>query len=49
MSWYSDGEPFNEYDPEYCERVRCTRSTGKEYCDRCIKRMKEQRESEDEE
>ena len=37
MSWYSDGEPFNEFDPPWCER--CTRSDlTKEKCDRCCER-----------
>ena len=48
MSWYSDGEPFDERDPDYCERIKCDRPTGKDYCDRCMERLKERLESEDE-
>ena len=47
MSWYSDNEPFDEYDPEYCERIKCNESKGKEYCDNCMKALWLQ-ESEDE-
>ncbi len=35
MSWYSDGERFNEHEPEYCKR--CTRENlTKGKCDRCF-------------
>jgi len=43
MSWYSDGEPFNEYDPPYCEN--CTRGYSKQECDWCKKMHLEFEES----
>ena len=46
MSWYSDGERFDEYDPPYCER--CTRGTSYEECRAC-ERMHAEAEAEDEE
>jgi hypothetical protein len=36
MSWYSDGEAFNEYDPPYCEN--CDRGFTKAECDACAER-----------
>lgn len=33
MSWYSDQEPFDEYDPPYCKN--CKGGNSKEECDRC--------------
>ena len=49
MSWYTDGEPFDEHEPEYCKH--CTNSAcegwTKADCDRCIK-MHEEWEDEDE-
>lgn len=36
MSWYSDGEPFNEYDPPYCEN--CEGGNSKAECDACAAR-----------
>lgn len=34
MSWYSDGEPFDEHDPPWCKN--CTKENpNKERCDRC--------------
>ena len=47
MSWYSDGERFNEYDPPYCERCRRT-DVSYEVCERC-ERMHDEAEEEDEE
>lgn len=44
MSWWSDGERFDEYDPDYC--AGCTRGFTKEECDRCMKRH-EQEESDE--
>ena len=35
MSWYSDGEPFDEYDPPYC--AGCQKYTNESYCCRCRK------------
>lgn len=35
MSWYSDGERFDEYDPPYCRN--CKGGNSKEECDRCQK------------
>jgi len=52
MSWYSDGEPFNEWDDPYCiwksmaNGGKCGNS--KEECDRCM-RMREEAEVEDDE
>ena len=39
MSWWSDGDRFDEWDPPYCER--CTRGFSKEECDRCVARHRE--------
>lgn len=33
MSWYSDKEKFNEFDPDYCER--CNRGFSYEECEAC--------------
>lgn len=36
MSWYSDGEPFDEFEPSYCRY--CTRSNiSYDVCQRCRK------------
>ena len=46
MSWYSDKEPFNEYDDPYCvwkstaNGGKCGKS--KEECDRCLNRHREE-------
>ena len=49
MSWYSDKERFNEYDPPYCKN--CKRGFTKKECDRCVadheKEEKERKEYED--
>ena len=45
MSWYSDGEKFNEYDPPWCEN--CTRGNSYEECKRCCE-MHSEKYSEDE-
>jgi len=36
MSWYSDKEPFNEYDYPWCES--CDGGESKEECDKCCER-----------
>ena len=46
MSWYSDGEPFDEYDPPYCER--CSGGTSYEECQACARRHEEDEEDEGE-
>jgi len=35
MSWYSDGEPFDEQDPPYC--AKCKAGFTKAECDACVK------------
>lgn len=35
MSWWSDGEPFDEFDPPYCEN--CEGGDSYEECQRCVK------------
>lgn len=35
MSWYSDGEPFDEFDPPFCED--CERKVSAEECRRCYR------------
>lgn len=35
MSWYTDGEPFDEYDMSFCKG--CTISESKAQCDACIR------------
>lgn len=35
MSWWSDGEPFDEYDYPWCEN--CKGGNSKAECDRCYK------------
>lgn len=34
MSWYTDGAPFDEYEPESCKG--CTIAISKKDCDRCM-------------
>lgn len=47
MSWYSDGERFDEYDPPYCKN--CKRGFTKKECDFCQElHEQEEEESEDE-
>ena len=36
MSWYSDGEPFDEYDPPYCRYCNMS-DVSYEICKRCQK------------
>ena len=48
MSWYSDKERFNEYDPPYCERCRRT-DTSYEVCNRCEQMHYEAEDEEEEE
>ena len=31
MSWWSDGEPFDEYDPPYCKRCNSLSCENCEY------------------
>ena len=45
MSWYSDGEPFDEYDPPYCEY--CSGGTSYEECQACARRHEEDAIDED--
>lgn len=48
MSWYSDGERFDEYDPPWCKN--CEGGESKEQCDKCYERhMEEEEEHDDEE
>lgn len=47
MSWYSDGERFDEFDPEWCERSGCPGGNSKEECDRCIARHESEREEDE--
>lgn len=35
MSWYTDGEPFDEFEMSFCKG--CTVSQSKAYCDACIR------------
>ena len=42
MSWYSDGESFDEYDPPWCES--CVGGRSKDYCDECCRRHWEEEE-----
>lgn len=43
MSWWSDGEKFDEHDPDYC--IGCERGFTKAFCDRCqTRRMLEEME-----
>ena len=39
MSWYSDGEPFDEYDDPYCEQIHCEGGDSYEQCRRCLARV----------
>lgn len=49
MSWYSDGEKYNERpDPWFCEKCRKT-EVSKEICDRCVKRHMEDEDDKQEE
>ena len=45
MSWYSDGDPFDEYDPPFCET--CSGGNSYEECEACMRRH-EEAEEEDE-
>lgn len=43
MSWWSDGEKFDEHDDPYC--IGCERGFTKAFCDRCqTRRMLEEME-----
>lgn len=47
MSWYTDGEPFDEFEFSFCRG--CTISESKAQCDACIKaHLGEEEEDEDE-
>lgn len=35
MSWYTDGESFDEQEPDFCKG--CTIAESKEQCDACIR------------
>lgn len=39
MSWYSDGEPFDEWDYPWCED--CEGGDSYEECEKCRKRHEE--------
>ena len=43
MSWYSDGERFDEYDHPWCKN--CDGGESKEECDKCYDRHMEMREA----
>ena len=40
MSWYSDGEPFDEYDPPWCKNCPHGDEGGDSYeeCEACCRR-----------
>lgn len=40
MSWYSDGEPFDEHEPKKCES--CKREVSYEICRACDRRDAEE-------
>lgn len=44
MSWYSDREQFNEYDPPYC--AHCSGGNSYEECEACARRHEEEEEDE---
>lgn len=45
MSWYSDKEPFDEYDPPWCRN--CKGGNSYEECKRCTERhLNEEKEDE---
>lgn len=46
MSWYSDREPFDEYDPPYCKN--CTRGASYEECAACERMHNKAEEGEEE-
>ena len=46
MSWYSDKEKFDEYDPDWC--IGCTRDTDYYKCKRCCELHEELDIDEDE-
>ena len=53
MSWYSDKEPFNEYDDPYCV-WKSTANGGKcgnskEECDRCMENHRREQRGEGDE
>ena len=45
MSWYSDGEPFDEYDPPSCET--CSGGNSYEECEACMRRNEEEEEEDE--
>jgi hypothetical protein len=53
MSWYRDGEPFDEWDDPYCiwrnSNGRSCDPKSKADCDRCLARAYEKDECEEEE
>ena len=48
MSWYSDGEKFDEYDDPYCIWRKCEGGESKEECERCLARAYGEERSEEE-
>lgn len=49
MSWYSDNEPFDEFDPPYCKNCHSGKGgNSKSECDRCMKWHEEPEEDEEE-
>jgi len=47
MSWYSDGERFDEFDDKYCELCNRKEISG-EICRRCTESRMRRDESEEE-
>ena len=45
MSWWSDGEDFDEHDPEWC--AFCIGGTSYEECQECCKRHMNEEEPEE--
>lgn len=45
MSWWSDGEKFDEYDPPWCRY--CEGGNSKAQCDACTKRHLNDKEDDD--
>lgn len=49
MSWYSDGEPFDEYDDPYCVRIGCAGGDSYEQCRRCLALARRSADADDDE
>ena len=43
MSWWSDGEPFDEYDPPWCKN--CKGGNSYEECKKCSERRRKEIEA----